>query len=718
MDLLGEIIDSMGKNPKMTDATVNSRKPEDAEPRYPCKLRRKELAEIFGSSFSSVNDDTPIKSDKKKYILPKIKRSSTLDPASTSSGFPKMKRSSTVGSDKSEVHVIPILKRSSTVVSSPILSRKPSKQPSSTVGSKYSSSSHGNSKTTASVGRSKQTSSTVGSKIKKSRDDEIEILADLGRNRAKTAGAKGRSKMKFSIKPEDFGLSDLDIDDILKDPKDMEPSKKEDENPDKKSSEDSCAAVGSKKPKKLALEHNLDDMDQLLDSASQSSSKVVKPQLRKVPVKSSLFFNSFQDSDGSSSGRESSPAFRFAAADRLEYEAKEAERKKKPTKKSANKKPAARPASKLKSSVFDMYSGEEETKPSATARPASKLKSSVFDMYSEEEEIKPSKKKIKSSSTPKKAAELRSSVFSSSEDEKKKTKKSAKQKSTREKQKVKDRRSIARFQAYKTKVQVTPKKSTPKNKKTSPKKPERKKSKKELEKEERIRIVDEMLAKGPEPDSSMERQKFYEESRDVDLAYEARIKELRENSDRRKQEEDELERFEAENGQWRDRLEAELTKPLLEQMFQDNIQYITSIWDGSLQTSRHDSWNIGGGPRRGLMFRMITHPFSDDQLAWTTSCIHENFLPSKDQQRLNGDYVWKVALPEVFTKLYMEFFKIDEEDAVNRIWNTPLKPSDCASSNKPQKKERKFMESETSKSSGDSDSELENEQFPHELPDI
>jgi len=166
-------------------------------------------------------------------------------------------------------------------------------------------------------------------------------------------------------------------------------------------------------------------------------------------------------------------------------------------------------------------------------------------------------------------------------------------------------------------------------------------------------------------------------------------------------------------------LEAELTKPLLEQMFQDNIQYITSIWDGSLQTSRHDSWNIGGGPRRGLMFRMITHPFSDDQLAWTTSCIHENFLPSKDQQRLNGDYVWKVALPEVFTKLYMEFFKIDEEDAVNRIWNTPLKPSDCASLNKPQKKkERKFMESESSKSSGDSDSELENDQFPHELPDI
>ena len=41
----------------------------------------------------------------------------------------------------------------------------------------------------------------------------------------------------------------------------------------------------------------------------------------------------------------------------------------------------------------------------------------------------------------------------------------------------------------------------------------------------------------------MERQKFYEESRDVDLAYEARIKELRENSDRRKQEEDELERY-------------------------------------------------------------------------------------------------------------------------------------------------------------------------------
>jgi len=106
-------------------------------------------------------------------------------------------------------------------------------------------------------------------------------------------------------------------------------------------------------------------------------------------------------------------------------------------------------------------------------------------------------------------------------------------------------------------------------------------------------------------------------------------------------------------------------------MFEDNIDYITRVWDGSLQTSRHDSWNIGGGPRQRLMWRQSCHPFSDDQLNWTLECINTKFVGPDVNKRISmNNYFWKVVLPETLPKFYVNFLlqpwgcrDQDEDDA-------------------------------------------------------
>ena len=39
----------------------------------------------------------------------------------------------------------------------------------------------------------------------------------------------------------------------------------------------------------------------------------------------------------------------------------------------------------------------------------------------------------------------------------------------------------------------------------------------------------------------------------------------------------------------------------------------------------------------------------------------------------NNDYVWKVLLPEIFIKFYMDQFDVSKSEAEQRIRETPLK---------------------------------------------
>jgi len=51
-------------------------------------------------------------------------------------------------------------------------------------------------------------------------------------------------------------------------------------------------------------------------------------------------------------------------------------------------------------------------------------------------------------------------------------------------------------------------------------------------------------------------------------------------------------------------------------------------------------------------------------------------MRNAEERRDNNDYVWKVLLPEVFIKLYMDHFSMEKGEAEKRIQNTPLREED------------------------------------------
>ena len=47
-------------------------------------------------------------------------------------------------------------------------------------------------------------------------------------------------------------------------------------------------------------------------------------------------------------------------------------------------------------------------------------------------------------------------------------------------------------------------------------------------------------------------------------------------------------------------------------------------------------------------------------------------MKTKREQINMNEYVWKVILPEIFIKLYMDFFGFEKMEAEQRISETPL----------------------------------------------
>ena len=70
---------------------------------------------------------------------------------------------------------------------------------------------------------------------------------------------------------------------------------------------------------------------------------------------------------------------------------------------------------------------------------------------------------------------------------------------------------------------------------------------------------------------------------------------------------------------------------------------------------------------------MITDPFTDSQLQWTLDEIEKVWMKTERDYIENNDYVWKVLLPEIFIKFYMDHFDVSKSEAEQRIKETPLK---------------------------------------------
>ena len=126
------------------------------------------------------------------------------------------------------------------------------------------------------------------------------------------------------------------------------------------------------------------------------------------------------------------------------------------------------------------------------------------------------------------------------------------------------------------------------------------------------------------------------------------------------------------NAGHRDRLAAEITQPVLRRMFDDNLEFLKSIRDGRIESSRHTAFHKNPMTRQALLYTLITHPFTDAQVDWTLECMTEVWMKTRKEQADNNEYIWKVLIPECFIKFYMDFFKIPKKEAEKRIKETPL----------------------------------------------
>ena len=129
----------------------------------------------------------------------------------------------------------------------------------------------------------------------------------------------------------------------------------------------------------------------------------------------------------------------------------------------------------------------------------------------------------------------------------------------------------------------------------------------------------------------------------------------------------------------RDRLEVEMTEPVLKKMFSENLQYLKNIQSGVVESARHQAYHKSYRTRHALYYKMITDPFTDSQLDWTLEELGKVWMRTRKEQMDNNDYVWKVLLAECFIKFVMDMFDITKNEAEKKIAETPLKGEEDSS---------------------------------------
>ena len=123
----------------------------------------------------------------------------------------------------------------------------------------------------------------------------------------------------------------------------------------------------------------------------------------------------------------------------------------------------------------------------------------------------------------------------------------------------------------------------------------------------------------------------------------------------------------------RNRLESEVTEPVLRRMFEENLEYLRSIEEGKEDSSRHKAFHKSTRTRHALYYTMITDPFTDEQLEWTLDEIGKVWMKTQREKLDNNEYVWKVLLAECLIKFYMDHFRCEKSEAEKRINETPLR---------------------------------------------
>ena len=127
------------------------------------------------------------------------------------------------------------------------------------------------------------------------------------------------------------------------------------------------------------------------------------------------------------------------------------------------------------------------------------------------------------------------------------------------------------------------------------------------------------------------------------------------------------------NAVLRDSLEMKLTEAKMRSAVKANISFLKSIQAGDTPSGRHEAFQKSVRTREGLRFTMITDPFTDQQLNWTLEELGKVWMRNENERRHNGDYVWKVLVPECLIKVYSDELDVSRAQAEVMMRETPLR---------------------------------------------
>lgn len=120
------------------------------------------------------------------------------------------------------------------------------------------------------------------------------------------------------------------------------------------------------------------------------------------------------------------------------------------------------------------------------------------------------------------------------------------------------------------------------------------------------------------------------------------------------------------------RLQKEITETKLKKLFAENKDFLQSIYEGETFCVRHVAFHKSETSRQALFYKLVTEPFSDDQVDWTLKLMEQVWLKKAEKHKEMGDYIWKVLMPEFLVKIYANFFGMSQVDAENMIKETPV----------------------------------------------
>ena len=123
---------------------------------------------------------------------------------------------------------------------------------------------------------------------------------------------------------------------------------------------------------------------------------------------------------------------------------------------------------------------------------------------------------------------------------------------------------------------------------------------------------------------------------------------------------------------YRSRIQNEITETELKKLFSENKDFLQSVYDGVTFSARHQAFHKSETTRQAMLYKLVTEPFSNDQINWTLEVMEEVWVKDAEEQKDVRDYIWKVLMPTFLVKIYADFFGVSQADANKMMKETPV----------------------------------------------